>query len=224
MKLFRWAPVVFGLVLVPFTASAVDVLMPSRVGLVRFGEQTGILKSQKSISKPLKGTSFAVPTAGGADDPRVVGGTWRRCIIGQAGPCDTIDLDPSQWIGLGKPAGKKGWRYRGFGGPTDPCTSVVLKSNVLRVVCKGEGGIDDDFVLPVAPSSVGDELIIGSMRYCNRWDPPYSKDGDTQAMWRKKVHKQDIAPPAVCPDLGGGGIPYGSASQAFVAPPASLLK
>ena len=92
MRFLRSAPIVVGLLLIPFTAAAVDVLLPGRTGLVRFGEQSGVLKSQKSISKPLKGESFPFPTAGGADDPRVVGGTWRRCIIGQAGPCDKIDL------------------------------------------------------------------------------------------------------------------------------------
>ena len=223
MKLMRLAPIVFGLVLIPFTASAVDILMPGRSGLVRYGEQSGVLKSQKSISKPLKGTSFPFPTPGGPDDPRIVGGTYRRCIIGQAGPCDKIPLNAGQWVGLGKPAGVKGYKYKGLGIPADPCTSVVIKRNVVRAICKGDGGIDDDFVLPVAPASVGDELILGSMRYCNKFDPPYKKDGGTKQIWKAKVKKHLVAPPVVCPDLDPAP-PYGSASKAFLRSTASLLQ
>lgn len=223
----RYSPLalaVAGALLAPVVASAVDVRMPGRTGFVRFGEQTDLLKSQKSISKPLKGTSFPFPTAGGVDDPRTVGGTWRRCIIGQAGPCDKIPLSASQWIGLGSPAGSKGWKYKGLGGPSDPCTSVVIKRNVVRAICKGDGGIDDDFVLPVGASNVGDELIIGSMRYCNEFEPPYAKDGGSTKIWKKKVRSKDVSVPTECPMLDPPPPPYGSASAAFVSPRGSLLK
>lgn len=206
-------------VLVPFTASAVDVLMPGRSGLVRFAND-GTLKTQKSISKALKNTSFLLPAAGGPDDPRLVGGTYRRCIIGQTAPCETIPLNAGQWIALGNPAGIKGFKYRGFGGPSDPC-SVVLKRNKLRVVCKGDGGIDDDFVLPVGTSSVGDELVIGSIRYCNQFDPPYKKDGGVKPIWKKKVKGSQVQPPTECPQLDPA---YGSAVRAFVDVSSSLLE
>lgn len=223
MRYSSIAFVLAGALLVPVVASAIDVRMPGRTGLVRFGEQSGILKSQKSISKPLKGTSFPFPAASGPDDPRTVGGTWRRCIVGQAGPCDKIPLDASRWVGLGNPAGSKGWKYKGLGIPADPCTTVVIKRNVVRAICKGDGGIDDDFVLPVGASNVGDELIIGSMRYCNEFEPPYVKDGGDKQIWKKKVKSKLATEPVACPSLDPPPPPYGSASEAFVAPRRGLL-
>jgi len=224
MKSSLFVAIVCSLVLIPFTASAVDVLMPGRSALVRFQTNGVDLKSQKSISKALKGTTFLLPAAGGPDDPRIVGGTYRRCIIGQTGPCDTISLHAGQWVGLGKPSGAKGYKYKGLGIPADPCKSVVLKKNRLRVVCRGDGGIDDDFVLPVGTQSVGDEMVLGSIRYCNKFDPPYKKDGGTKPIWKKKVKGSQVQPPVVCPDLDPPPPPYGSASKAFVRTPATLLR
>ncbi len=207
---------------VPFTAAAVDVPVPGRTGRVRYDKNTGVLKVSESKSKPPKGTSFPLPAAGGADDPRIVGATFQRGIIGTGLEWDKISLDASKWIGIGSPSGSKGYKFKGTS--ADPCRSAIIKATIIRVKCKGAGGIDADFTLPVGPDSVSDQLRVGTIRYCNQFDAPYQKDGAVDQIWKAKVNGKDAAAPAVCPELDPPPPPYGSASKAFVNQPRSLLR
>lgn len=181
---------------VPFAALAIDVPVPGRTGRVRFDKNTGILKVSESKSRPPRGTTFTLPAPGSADDPRLVGATFTRGKVGTGLTWDAITLAPSQWIALGTPTGSKGYRYKGT--PSDPCRSVVLLKNLIRVKCKGAGGIDTDFTLPVT-ESVSDQLVVGTIRYCNQFDPPYQKDGASVPIWKAKQRTEPA--PATCPAL-----------------------
>lgn len=204
---------------VPVVASAIDVPVPGRTGRVRFDKNTGDLKVSESKSKALKGTTFLLPAPGGPDDPRLVGATFTRGKVGTGLDWDEITLDASKWIALGSPAGSKGYKFKGTSG--DPCRSAIIKEKLIRVKCKGAGGIDDDFTLPVTPDSVSDQLVVGSIRYCNQFDAPYQKDGAVDAIWKAKVKAKDATAPASCPDLEP---PYGSPSKAFMKPAADLFE
>ena len=161
-----------------------------------------------------------MPVAGGPDDPRIVGATFQRGKVGTGLEWAKITLDAGKWIGLGTPSGSKGFKFKGTS--ADPCRSAILKDKLIRVKCKGAGGIDDDFTLPVTPDSVSDQLVVGSIRYCNQFDPPYQKDGAGDAIWKAKVKGSEATAPAVCPELDPPP-PYGSASSAFMTMTSSLL-
>lgn len=230
----RFLALVASVLFLPMAAYAIDVPVPGRTGRVRFDKKTGDLKVNESKSKPLKGQTFVLPAAGSADDPRIVGGSFLRCQLGDS--CSTIALPSGGWIGLGNPAGSKGYKYIGAGTPADPCVKVLLKKSVINVKCKGPGGIDPSFTLPVAPDSVSDELVLGTIRYCNRFDPPYQKDGGQDPIWKAKVSGKDATAPASCPIVVPTPTPmptatptptppppYGSASKAFAIKSSSLL-
>ena len=49
----------------------------------------------------------------------------------------TFTLNAAGWKGLGKPAGSKGYKYKGKSDPGGACGSVLIKSTVIKAVCKG---------------------------------------------------------------------------------------
>ena len=67
------------------------------------------------------------------------------------------------WKGLGRPAGSKGYRYRGAGTASDPCRVVLVKQQVVKAICAGPG-------VTLAPPFAGDIGIVLSLgttdRYC----------------------------------------------------------
>src|SRR5262249_38770375 len=68
------------------------------------------------------------------------------------------------WSKLGNPPGSKGFKYKGAKTLTDPCAVAILKTNVVKAVCKGAA------VTLNAPftGEVGVILTIGTdkKRYC----------------------------------------------------------
>jgi hypothetical protein len=106
-----------------------------------------------------------------------------------------------EWIGLGKPAGVKGYRWRG--NDTAECRTIVIKPNSLKAVCKGPA------VTAATPAFVGEAQIILSVgdpkpdvdRYCLSF-------GGTEGANEDGLLRRRKAPaPAVCPPCGSSGYP-----------------
>jgi hypothetical protein len=121
------------------------------------------------VGKPAAGGRFRLPAIG---DPTVDGASIRFFDTvtfpgGGAGDV-TYDLDASGWKALGKPAGSKGFRYRGKDAvPVDEvCKLVVLEPRAVRATCGGTGP-----EVPLATPFLGPAGVIltvgtGSKRYC----------------------------------------------------------
>ena len=63
-------------------------------------------------------------------------------------------LNAAGWKGLGNPAGSKGYKYKGKSDPRQRLQQVVLiKSTVIKAVCKGDGGHPDAAVAGDARAS-----------------------------------------------------------------------
>lgn len=111
--------------------------------------------------------------------------------LGTAGN-NIYDLPVAQWTGLGTPAGSKGWKYKGSGSPTDPCAVVLIKSSVIKYVCKGTGVT---ITLPFA-GDLGVVLNVGNQRYCAAFGGTTIKtDGNL-------LKRKDAPPPPACPTPG----------------------
>jgi len=125
------------------SVTAADNLIPGNLAIV---------KSAALVKGVYKGT-FAVPAS-----PR---GAF-LAVFDTGGASDNYAFPEVQWKGLGKPAGSKGWKYKGAGSPTDPCTVVLVKANVIKHVCKGSG---ITLASPVV-GALGVVLNVGDQRYC----------------------------------------------------------
>lgn len=103
-------------------ALAVDTTIPGKITVVKAG------KLAKVVSKPATTFPLPVGTPGA--------GSVRLKDLGGTG-ANTFLLNPGGWIGLGNPAGSKGWKYKGAGSTGDACKVVLLKEKVIKAVCKG---------------------------------------------------------------------------------------
>ncbi len=112
-------------------------------------------------AKAAAGQTFALPDA--SNDPSIEGEALEIFDTGGSGSL-TFALPAAGWKGLGRPAGAKGWHYRGDGSLADPCKSVVVKGNGVKASCKGAAV---SATLP-AIGEAGIILSLGSdtQRYC----------------------------------------------------------
>jgi hypothetical protein len=62
------------------------------------------------------------------------------------------------------PPGSKGFKYKGAGTPTDPCKTVLVKTKIVKAICKGTAVDLDQPVAGVGAVS----LVVGSdsKAYC----------------------------------------------------------
>ncbi len=111
----------------------------------------------KVVGRP-SGGDLALPAVG---NPTVDGATIRFFDTvtfpgGGAGDV-TYDLDASGWKGLGRPAGSKGFEYRGKDAvpADDVCKLVILKPKVIKAVCRGTA-----VEIPFAPPFLGPAGVI----------------------------------------------------------------
>src|SRR5262245_14757740 len=171
------------------TASAADEpdeLVPGRILLIKNGTLA------KFVAKAP--VAFDLPDANNA--PTAEGGSLS--IFDTGGPSsDTYTLPSGGWKGLGNPAGSKGYKYKGAGTVGDPCRVVLVKSKVVKAVCKG-GGVQ------MATPFTGDAgivLAIGTdtKNYCLLFGGMQVKNDMTQ------LKKKDAPAPGACPSPGGGG-------------------
>ncbi len=79
-----------------------------------------------------------VAPSGAAQDPTVSGASLRLRNPG-SGEQVVIALPASNWVGLGKPAGSKGYKYKDSSRSLGPCKVALLKpGKVIKAVCRGE--------------------------------------------------------------------------------------
>jgi hypothetical protein len=115
-----------------------------------------LVTGRRIIVAPAQGAFFdskdtiTLPTPAGAADPTLVGASVRFYDTGNPGNQAIYSLPAVNWQGLGNPPGDKGYRYRGNGGPADPC-DADLQEDEIDVNCNnpastptipfsGEGG------------------------------------------------------------------------------------
>jgi len=108
-------------------ALAADQLIPGKIMIVKPG----------TLAKVLAKGTFVLPA--GADDPTVAGGSLLIRDLGDPMNAVTYSLPSTSWKGLGNPAGSKGFKYKGTGSVSDPCKVVIIKTKLVKAVCKGAG-------------------------------------------------------------------------------------
>jgi len=139
-------------------AHAADVFLPGRLAVVKPGR---LLQFVARTRAPHLGPPFVLP----AENPTAVGATLRVYDTGGVGGDVTYPLPAANWKGLGNPAGSRGWRYKGTGTPTDPCTAVVVTTRQVRALCRGTGVT----FTPPFQTNLGIALTVGGAggtRYC----------------------------------------------------------
>jgi hypothetical protein len=153
-------------------------LLPGRIVIIKPGTLA------KFVAKPE--SAFASPTA----NPTAVGGALRILDTATTAGDDTYGLPAGGWKGLGNPAGAKGYKYRGAGSVGDPCKVVLVKTNIIKAVCKGSGVT----LTPPFSGDVGIVLGLGTTdRYCGRFGGDEVKNDAT-------LTKRKNAPaPGACP-------------------------
>jgi hypothetical protein len=99
-----------------------------------------------------------------------------------------LTLPADGWKGLGRPAGAKGYRFRG--GKNDPCSVVKITPDRLKATCTLP-----DYALPAGGTHLALQLVVGSTvaqkRYCGTF-------GGTQLQNDAKKLRRVNAPPAAC--------------------------
>jgi hypothetical protein len=174
-------------------AFGADVLIGGKITIVK-GQ-----KLSKFVAK--SSTGFTLPVAGGLEDPSLHGGEihmFDRTLNGGAG--DFLHSLPSGgWVGVGNPAGIKGWKYTGSTVGDLFCKKVMILSKVIKAICKSPSIPLDP---PFAGGNNGEEGIIlgvpattasAAIRYCLDFGGTFKKN-DTNTFKRK-----DAPAPGGCP-------------------------
>jgi hypothetical protein len=176
------------------TALAADVPIPGKVAVVKSG------KLAKVVSKAT--TPFPLPAPGSAADPTQSGAalTFFDTDFPGAGSV-TFTLDKTGWLGLGKPAGSKGYKYKGKddvedSDPKGTCKSVLLKDSVIKAVCKGTAVILTTPFVGAAGVTLGLPAgSVASTRYCAEIG------GDEIKNDGKLMKRKDAPAPVSCPEV-----------------------
>ncbi|MGI9433197.1 MAG: hypothetical protein ACR2PQ_13330, partial [Myxococcota bacterium] len=176
--------------LLPGASNAVDVPLPGKSHQVRAAK---VAKVSAKAAAP-----FVLPIAGSAQDPTTGGAELQFFDIGGDGGELIYTLDASGWKGLGKPAGSKGWKYKGKADTTAPdpkaaCRSVVLKDRSLKATCKGVAVTLSPPYSGSAAVSLAFPAGASASRYCAVFGGDEKKN-DTRQLKRKKSEA-----PVVCP-------------------------
>jgi hypothetical protein len=193
MREIVWA---LAIVLVPFFGVGLaqddpDELVPCRIVVVKPN------RLAKAVCKPAPDTTFVLPTFVPID------GSFRIRDLSSVVQ-DDFPLTLGTWIGLGNPAGSKGYKYKGSRQPGDPCSVALIKPTVLKAVCRGD---DVSIAVPFGGEAAvvfKPEYLDGAKRYCARFGGTEVKN-DSAVLKRKNA-----AAPSVCSPAG-----------AFLDPPAA---
>ena len=153
----------------------------------------------KIIAKPPTGQTFDLPDAG--NDPTAEGAVLHMLDLGNPNGNEMfLDLPPQTaplgWRGLGSPPGNSGYKYKGAGTAQDPCRVVLVKTRIVKAVCRGAGITLD----PPFAGDLGVVLTVGtnSKNYCTVFGGTTSKNVDDTLIRRN-------APLAAC--TCGAGTP-----------------
>ena len=158
-------------------ALAADQLVPGKTMIVK----------PSTLAKVIAKGTFILPT--GADIPTTSGGDPMNV--------NTYSLPSAKWKGLGNPPGDKGYKYKGDGTLSDPCKVVLIKTNIVKAVCKGAGvTLATPFTAP--PAEVAVNLSSGpGTSYCAEF-------GGTEVKNTATIFKRKDAPaPSACSSPSG---------------------
>ena len=131
-------------------AEAADVYVAGKIHIVK----------DAKLNKMVAPGSYAIPTPLGPADPTLAGGLLTVIDTGDGNGFGTT-LGSAGWTGLGNPAGSKGYKYKGAGSGSDPCKIVLVKSTIIKFVCK-----DDQNLNPPLGGAAAIELALGTENYC----------------------------------------------------------
>jgi hypothetical protein len=94
------------------------------------------------------------------------GGSLEIRDLGYRSNANTYSLPSGGWKGLGNPPGSTGYKYKGAGTASDPCKVVLIKTNIVKGVCKG-AGVTFDTPVTAPPARVAAKFSSGSgTSYC----------------------------------------------------------
>lgn len=197
------------LVLMPAASPALDEpdeLMPGRVVIIRPG------RLFKFVARPEVGT-FDLPDA--SNDPTDQGAVLSIFETMSVANSVSFALPSTSWTGLGRPAGARGYRYRGAGSPADPCRTVLVRPKVVKASCTGSG------VTLITPFSgaVAIGLFVGvdTKQYCATFG------GDTIKNDTSGLKRRDAPAPSFCPfvTIGTGGTTTSTSTSTSSSNPAT---
>jgi hypothetical protein len=144
-----------------------------------------IVKDTK-LNKMVAPGSYTIPSALGPSDPTVAGGALTVVDTGDSNGFSTT-LGAAGWTGLGNPAGSKGYKYKGAGAGSDPCKIVLVKSTIIKFVCKDDQALD-----PPLTATSFITLSLGTDTYCAEFG------GTTIKNVAGLLKRKDAAAPASC--------------------------
>ena len=173
-------------------ALAADQLVPGKIIIVKPG----------TLAKVIAKGTFVLPA--GADDPTTAGGSLLIRDLGDPMNANTYTLPSTGWKGLGNPAGSKGFKYKGAGSLTDPCKVVLIKTKIVKAVCKG-AGVTLTTPVTVQPAVVAVNLSSGpGTSYCAEFGGTEIKN-ISSIMKRKDA----LTPPSACSSPSGAFLDTG---------------
>jgi len=169
-------------------------LIPTRVGLVKFGGSPPTGKICKLVSKaPRGGPLFALPTS----SPATTGGSLTVTVGAGALTCD---LAPGGWNGqrgwkgLGNPEGAKGYKYVNKGAPdNDPCKVVMVTEKAIKLIAMGTGTIPVPLDDPPGNPDISTILTLGDDDYCAYAAGPHSRE-----IANRLIKVRDQGAPGAC--------------------------
>ncbi len=154
----------------------------------------------KFVARPATGQTFDLPN--NTVNPLTTGGTLRFRDMGGTGGDVTFSLPAGpKWSVVGR----TGFKYRGLGQAGDPCKVVLIKTRVIKGVCKGT-----DVTLDPTNFSgdVAVKLTTGSGP-TKRWCAQYGGDDVSSATTLRR--KNAAAPAEVdCPSPSGAFLNLGA--------------
>ena len=114
-------------------------------------------------ARPFRGGSFDLPDTP-ANDPTIEGGVLNIFDTGNPVQDNTYNLPAGSWMGLGDPAGSKGFMFKGAKTFASPCGFILVRATSVKAVCKGPAVT----LNPPFAGGVGIVLTVGtgSKRYC----------------------------------------------------------
>jgi len=175
-------------------AAQVSGPIPGKVNVIKGLKVAKVVSKAKAIDPD----TYALPTAGGVEDPTLVGASLTFADLGLAGGSVSYLLDATGWKGLGNPPGSGGYKYKGKDDIFDPnpkgtCKIVLVKDKVIKAVCKGTT------VTLTTPFAGNASMVLGipagsaAIEYCTEFGGTTAKNDSTI------LKRKDAPPPFACP-------------------------
>ncbi|MBX3023329.1 M28 family peptidase [bacterium] len=173
-------------------ASALDVGIPAQAGVIKPGKLAKLVAKDQA--------DFALPSPGGAGDPTLGGATLTFFDTGAPGAgAASFALGAAGWSGLGNPAGSKGYKYKGAADGAGPCSVVLIKSTVIKAVCKGAAvSVTPPLAATLAVNLAIPAGTVAAVRYCAALGGSDARN-DAGGLKRK-----DAPAPGQCAEPPGG--------------------